>query len=42
MIDIKQPLFIAKSKETNKLVEGFGWCLSDYTEEFMKEKGYSM
>lgn len=29
MIDIKQPLFIAKSKETNKLVEGFGWCLKE-------------
>jgi hypothetical protein len=37
-----QPLFVGLSKETNELVNGFGWCYSDYTEEYLKELGQSI
>lgn len=36
---MNEPKFKGYSKEEEKWYEGFGWCITDYTEEYMKEMG---
>lgn len=35
----EEPLFFAETKEDGCVVSGFGWCYSDYTDEYLKELG---
>lgn len=33
----EEPLFLAEAKEDGLIRSGFGWCYTDYTDEFLKE-----
>lgn len=38
----REPLYVAIRKCDGKAVTGFGWCYSDYTDDYLEELGQSI